>query len=217
MNKLVIVLTKYPEAWKVKTRLAKDIWFDKSAKIQELFIENILKNNYFKENSKYNFKIYLKEKEKTQDFIKIFWIKKDDIFSPEWENLWEVMNSIFEKSLVKYEEVILIWSDIPLIKSEDFLKAFEILKEKDFVLWPALDWWYYLIWMKNLNSYLFEDIIFSTNTVLDETIFKIQNNWGSFGLLKQKRDIDELNDIIEEEKIDKTWFFENIVNLIREK
>lgn len=217
MKKLVVVLTKYPESWKVKTRLAKDIWFKKSAKVQKLFIKNILNNNYFKQSNSYDFKICLKESEKINDFVKDFWVKKYDIFSPDWEDLWKVMISIFEKSLLKYEEVILIWSDIPLLNKDNFLNAFDVLANNDFVLWPALDWGYYLIWMKKLKSYIFENIVFSTIKVLNETIKKIQKQWDSFVLLEQKRDIDELDDLIEESKVDQTWFFKTIINIIDEK
>lgn len=217
MKKLVVLLTKYPEPWKVKTRLAKDIWFEKSAMVQELFIQNILKNNYFSTNKEYDFKIFLKEKEKIDEFINDFWIENDDIFSPEWVDLWKVMVSIFKQTVWKYDNVILIWSDIPLLKKLDFLSAFDKLKNNDFVLWRAVDWGYYLVGMKELKTYIFDDIVFSTSTVFDETTCKIKKNNDSFWLVDEKRDIDELNDIIEEAKIDNTWFFNTVIEKINEK
>lgn len=217
MKKLVVLLTKYPEPWKVKTRLAKDIWFEKSAMVQELFIQNILKNNYFSTNKEYDFKIFLKEKEKIDEFINDFWIENDDIFFPEWDDLWLVMTSVFKQTLWIYDSVILVWSDIPLLKKNDFLKAFDVLKNKDIVLWRALDWGYYLVWMKKTKTYIFDNIVFSTSTVFDETTCKIEKNNDSFWLVDEKRDIDELNDIIEELKIDNTWFFNTVIEKINEK
>ena len=217
MKKLVVLLTKYPEPWKVKTRLAKEIWFEKSAFVQEMFIKNILKNNYFTSDREYDFKICLKEKEKIDEFVNDFWIENDDIFFPEWEDLWKVMTSIFEQTLWNYESVLLIWSDIPLLKKFDFLSSFGILKNNDFVLWRAIDWGYYLVWMKQLKTYIFDDIVFSTNKVFDETIYKIEKNNDNFWLIDEKRDIDELIDIFEEAKIDNTWFFKTIIEKINEK
>lgn len=217
MKKIVVMLTKFPEAWNVKTRLAKDIWFDKSAQVQEIFIKNLLNNNYFNLDKKYDFKVCLKERYKINDFVNKFWVKNEDIFFPIWDDLWSVMSSIFKKTIWNYEEVLLIWSDIPLLQDIDFKKAFTILENKDFVLWKAIDWWYYLVWMKDLNTYIFDDIIYSTPWVLDETVFKIVNNSNSYWLLIEKRDIDELSDIIEEAKIDKSWFFKTVISKINEK
>lgn len=214
---LLVILTKYPETWKVKTRLAKKIWFEKSAMIQELFIKNLLKNNYNEKHYDYEVKICLKEREKIVDFIKKFWIRKKDIFFPKWTDLWKVMSSIFEQTLLKYEKVILIWSDIPLLNKKDFFDGFNKLENNNFVIWKAIDWWYYLIWMKQLNTYIFENIEFSTSKVFEKTISKIKKNNHNYWLINEKRDIDEYEDLIEESKNDKTWFFKKIIEKINEK
>lgn len=216
-KKLLVMLTKYPEQWKVKTRLAKDIWFEEAAMVQEMFIKNILKNNYFSLDRDYDFKICLKEKEKSIDFINMFWVKKEDIFFPKWDDLWQVMTSIFNQTLWIYESVLLIWSDIPLLEKSNFIDAFEALYKNDFVIWKAIDWGYYLIGMKELNTYIFNDIVFSTNEVFDNTIYKIRKHNNSFWLIEEKRDIDELNDLLEEKKIDDTWFFKTVIDKINEK
>jgi glycosyltransferase A (GT-A) superfamily protein (DUF2064 family) len=156
----------------------------------------------------------LKEKHKINDFTKHFYVKNEDIFSPVWDDLWEVMSDIFKQNIWKYESVILVWSDIPLLNKTDFLGAFKVLKYKDIVLWKAHDWGYYLVGMNKLNTYIFEDIVFSTKKVFDETVCKIKKQNQTVWLIDEKRDIDELSDIIEEEKIDKTWFFKEIIEII---
>ncbi|MDP2090447.1 MAG: TIGR04282 family arsenosugar biosynthesis glycosyltransferase [Candidatus Gracilibacteria bacterium] len=217
MKKIVVMLTKFPEAGNVKTRLAKDIGFDKSAQVQEIFIKNLLNNNYFNLDKKYDFKVCLKERYKINDFVNKFGVKNEDIFFPIGDDLGSVMSSIFKKTIGNYEEVLLIGSDIPLLQDIDFKKAFTILENKDFVLGKAIDGGYYLVGMKDLNTYIFDDIIYSTPGVLDETVFKIVNNSNSYGLLIEKRDIDELSDIIEEAKIDKSGFFKTVISKINEK
>ncbi|MDD2870428.1 MAG: TIGR04282 family arsenosugar biosynthesis glycosyltransferase [Candidatus Gracilibacteria bacterium] len=217
MKNLVVLLTKYPDPGKVKTRLAKDIGFEKSAQIQELFIKNILKNNYFNTNREYDFKICLKEREKLNNFVIKFGTNQDDMFFPEGEDLGRVMESIFKQTIGKYDKVILIGSDIPLLNNMEFDIAFHILNSKNFVFGKALDGGYYLVGMSELKTYIFEDIIFSTSSVFDETKDKIEKNNDSFGLIDEKRDIDVFIDIIEEEKIDNTGFFKTIIDKINEK
>ena len=169
MKNLVVMLTKFPEKWKVKTRLAKEIWFTKATLVQEKFIRHILKNNYFRKNYKYDFKICLKEKDKIDDFIKLFKVDRDDIFSPLWDDLWEVMKSIFEITLTKnppltrggaqraegFSKVILVWSDIPLLNNIDFDKAFGKLEKRDIVLWKARITSYNVCYTKLLRQPIF--------------------------------------------------------------
>lgn len=210
-SKLVIVLAKFPEAWKVKTRLAKTIWFKKASDIQKLFIDEILKNNYFKHNNDYDINICISPSEQNTNFIKLFWVESHSIFSVDKWELWNVMSDIFKYWLTKYEEVILVGSDIPQINCIDFLEWFKVLKDNDIVLWPTFDWGYFLIWMKNNNTILFKDIVYSTETVLNETIKKCINNNLTYWLLEKKLDIDTYEDLILATKNDKSGFYSKLI------
>jgi len=210
-SKVIVFLTKYPEIWKVKTRLGKIIWNEKAAEIQKKFINKFLNHNYFIKNKIYDVKLCLQPFEKTDTFSLEFWVNKSDIFSVSSWELWIVMSDIFKYWLNKYREVILIGSDIPCILDNDFNKWFNLLKSNDIVIWPTYDWWYYLIWMKKHNTFLFENIIYSTKTVFDETILKAKNKNLSFGILDKKQDVDTYNDLIKVVKDDKSWFFDEIL------
>lgn len=209
MKKIVICLTKYPEKWKVKTRLAKSIGEDNAKEIQREFIKNIAKLNYKKKRD-YDFVFCLKPYEKKDLFEKEFLVEKKDIFKTKWDWLWEVMKNIFLDFLKNYEQVILIWSDIPFLKENIFKKAFKKLEKNDIVLWKTYDWWYYLVWMKKDNTEIFEDIVFSTKEVFRETINKAKKLKLKVWLIDKKRDIDEIEDLKKEEKIDKSWFIKNL-------
>lgn len=206
---LLIFLTKFPEEGKVKTRLWKSIWAKKASDIQALFIKKILKNNY--SNKNYDFKVWLKWKENIKLFSSYFWLDKNNIFSQLWEGLGDIMDNAIKYWLKDYKRVIIIGSDIPLLDQRDFKHWFDILRERDTVIWKANDWWYYLIWMKKNNKDLFKDIVYSTNTVFDETIEKISNNNLTYLLLDEKIDIDTLDDLILASKQDKTWFLTEIL------
>lgn len=210
-KKLVVILTKFPEICKVKTRLAKDIWFEKATYIQSEFIKKLIEINYIK-NNLYDLIFCLNPSNKTNDFSSLFNISTNDIFSVEWNDLWIIMSNIFDYWLIDYDEVVLVGSDIPKLNFEDFRLAFDMLNHKDVALWPTFDWWYYLIWMKTCNKELFQNIIYSTETVLDETIEKCKINNLTFSLLEKKNDIDTYNDLLEESKKENDWFYKNLLN-----
>lgn len=214
-SKLVVCVGKYPIIWKVKTRLWKEIWMTKAALIQRKFLEELINNNYRKSEN-YDFKICLMPIEKSEDFEKEFWVNKEDIFASEWKDLGSVMNNIFVYWFEKqYDEIILIWSDLATLNEKDFNSWFEVLKQKDIVLWEALDWGYYIVWMKKIQEKIFQDIIYSTETVLEETIEKCKENNLSYWILEWKMDIDTLEDLKWEVKNDETGFYKKIIDLTR--
>ena len=215
--KLVVCVGKYQVAWKVKTRLWEKIGMEKAALIQRKFLEELVQNNYNEKNN-YDFKICLLPIEKSEDFEKEFWVNKEDIFASEGWDLWAMMTNIFKYWFEQgYKKVVLIGSDLATLNSKDFNAWFEVLEDDDIVLGEALDGGYYLVWMNVLHEKIFQDIIYSTDTVLAETKQKCRENNLSYEVLEWKMDIDTYEDLIEETKRDKTGFYKNIIKFIDEK
>lgn len=216
-DKLVVCVWKYPVAGKVKTRLWKKIGMEKAALIQRKFLEELIKNNYNKEK-KYDFLICLLPIEKAEDFEKEFWVKAEDILASQGNDLGAMMTNIFIHGFdLKYKEIILIWSDLATLDSTDFNAWFDVLQNNDIVLWEALDGGFYLVWMKQLQEKIFQDIVYSTETVLAETVEKCRENKLSYDILEWKMDIDTYEDLVEETSRDTTWFYKNIIKIIDEK
>ena len=65
--------------------------------------------------------------------------------------------------------------------------------------------------MKGDNTILFKDIIYSTETVLEETIEKCINNNLTFWLLEKKLDIDTYEDLIIATNNDKSGFYSKLI------
>jgi rSAM/selenodomain-associated transferase 2/rSAM/selenodomain-associated transferase 1 len=103
-----------------------------------------------------------------------------------------------------YNRIIIIGTDIPDISASIISHAVEVLENKDFVLGPSRDGGYYLIGLKEINLVLFEEIDWSTNRVLTQTIDKINQMGCSYELLEQLTDIDFLEDLNYWFKMDKT-------------
>lgn len=214
-DKLVVCVGKYPISWKVKTRLWEKIGMEKAALIQRKFLEELVQNNY-NEKINYDFKICLLPIEKAEDFEKEFWVNRKDIFASEGWDLWAMMTKIFIYWFAQgYKEVVLIGSDLATLNSKDFSAWFDVLKNNDIVLGEALDGGYYLVWMKVLHEKIFQDIVYSTQTVLAETLVKCKENNLSYWVLEWKIDIDTYEDLVEVTKRDKTGFYKNIIEFIK--
>ena len=74
--------------------------------------------------------------------------------------------------------------------------AFAQLNNFDIVTGPATDGGYYLLGMKKTHSFLFQNIKWSTDTVLKETLELIKEHKLSYFLLPALTDIDEEKDFM---------------------
>lgn len=92
------------------------------------------------------------------------------------------------------ERVVLIGTDCPTLSLEVLTQAFEDLAQVDLVLGPARDGGYYLLGMKQMQMTLFEDIAWSTPSVLAETIKRAEDAGLSIRLLPILSDVDTKED-----------------------
>jgi uncharacterized protein len=112
------------------------------------------------------------------------------------DDLGEKMNnafiSIFQKA---YDGIVIIGTDCPELNAEIIMNAFACLKTNEVVIGPAEDGGYYLIGLKEPHHKLFENIKWSTNSVLHETILKCDALQLGYYLLPVLNDIDEEKDL----------------------
>lgn len=93
-----------------------------------------------------------------------------------------------------YQNVVIIGTDCPYLKSEDLQRAFLNLSQADIVVGPAKDGGYYLIGMSKFYPELFKDIPWSTSEVLDKTLERANALNLDYEFLKVLSDIDTLQD-----------------------
>lgn len=91
-----------------------------------------------------------------------------------------------------FESVCLINSDSPTVPPRAFTEAVTILTQPDdsVVLGPSEDGGYYLIGLKKLHRELFEDIAWSTERVLQQTIERARQKNLKVHLLQKWYDVD---------------------------
>jgi len=106
------------------------------------------------------------------------------------ERLYFAIEDLFKCG---FESVCLIDSDSPTVPAENFAKAVELLdtREDRVVLGPSDDGGYYLIGVKKPHRHLFEQIDWSTERVLKQTIQRATEFGLEAKLLPPGYDVDD--------------------------
>ena len=184
----LIIFAKNPVPGKVKTRLAADLGDDRAF---EIYLKLL-------------YRAYANTKNLSCDkFLFLSDSKDDDLFDENFiqylqkgNDLGERMKNAFDEILnLGYEKILITGTDCPDLDENILTDAFEKLIEFDFILGPANDGGYYLLGMKSSADELFEDIEWSTEKVLSETIKKIITDNKSFFLLRELIDVDNISDL----------------------
>lgn len=92
------------------------------------------------------------------------------------------------------EKALIVGSDCPELTGSILESAFALLDTRDFVLGPVADGGYYLLGMRTFAPTVFHDIEWSTETVLQRTLERIEALGKSHALLPLLTDIDEAAD-----------------------
>jgi uncharacterized protein len=106
------------------------------------------------------------------------------------ERLYFAVEDLFKCG---FEAVCLIDSDSPTVPAENFAEAVEMLSthQDRVVLGPSDDGGYYLIGVKKPHRHLFEQIDWSTERVLDQTIQRATEMGLEIQLLPNGYDVDD--------------------------
>lgn len=93
------------------------------------------------------------------------------------------------------KKALIIGSDCPQLTAQIIENAFDLLRTNDTCIGPARDGGYYLLGMKTLHPFLFEDKQWSTATVLSDTKRSLSENSLSYALLPTLSDVDREEDL----------------------
>ena len=103
-------------------------------------------------------------------------------------------NAFVDSFLDGFEKVVLTGSDIIGLSPKVIEQAFSELDRSDVVLGPAKDGGYYLVGMNEQHNSLFQDIDWSTEMVLSQTLKRVHDLNLSHGLLPELSDLDRFDD-----------------------
>ncbi|MEC9096347.1 MAG: TIGR04282 family arsenosugar biosynthesis glycosyltransferase, partial [Planctomycetota bacterium] len=111
-------------------------------------------------------------------------------------DLGDRMETFFQQAVEhQFERTVLIGTDSPTLPATIIEEAFEILTKVDCVIGPATDGGYYLIGCRQQVPPVFDDIDWSSDKVLDQTLKSLQQAGCSYQLLPPWFDIDTIDDL----------------------
>lgn len=185
----LIIFVKNPVLGTVKTRLAKTIG-DQNA--LEVYKDLMLKcqKECLNVNTKRHL-FYSKQILENDNWPSDTFEKKLQVEGGLGEKIKAALQAVFEEK----GKVLIIGSDCFDLTSEIIEEAFKKLENSDVVIGPANDGGYYLLGSNVYHPELFENITWSTEKVLNETLERAQSKNLKVTLLKELIDIDNINDL----------------------
>jgi rSAM/selenodomain-associated transferase 1 len=169
MKDLLIVFIKYPEPGRVKTRLGRQIGYEQAALLYEALVKQQITDL---DCNSYDLAYYVDDNQPLDQYRSKFGSNLN-FFMQKGSDLGERMARAFEESFERrYERVILMGSDIPLVNGADVTLFFNHLLTHQMVIGPAEDGGYYMIGCQKGISVvpLFENIVWSTSDVFKTTL-----------------------------------------------
>lgn len=188
-NTAVIVFIKNPELGKVKTRLAKSVGDDKALAIYMQLMEHTRLQMLGVEGVE-RYVFYSSFVDEDDDWLPIDFKAKLQVEGDLGDKIKAAFREVFEV----VDQAIIIGSDCAQLDSSHIQSAVDQLEKHDVVIGPTLDGGYYLLGMNGNYETLFEDINWSTETVLQETIDKVNQQTISVKLIDKLSDIDYIED-----------------------
>lgn len=185
----LLIFVRKPEWGKVKTRLAADVGNDMALDIYQKLLQ------------------YTQDITSTADADRFVfataplhhaWPDTDMRVQGEGD-LGARMTKAFEEIFAEgYRKVMIIGSDCASLTPAHLSRAFAALDTHDLVIGPAADGGYYLLGMTAFFPALFQEIHWSTDTVLSATLSRAEALSLRVHLLDTLTDIDEYKDLPED-------------------
>lgn len=190
MEKVLLIFIKNPELGKVKTRLAKSIGEKKALQIYKELLKNTIS---VAENTD----------ARRQVWYSSFIDYEDGIAPEKFEKYLQSGSDLGERMKYSFQQVfeggveraVIIGSDCPDLNERIVENAFNRLKENDLVIGPSEDGGYYLLGMNRFFETLFDEIEWSTESVLESTIQKANKIGLKVFQLPVLNDIDNIEDL----------------------
>ncbi len=185
---LLLIFTRNPELGKAKTRLAKSVGDETALEIYKFLLNStkeITQDLTCDKAVYYSIKIHENDIWDAEIYQK---------YQQEGEDLGFRMQNAFQNSFdAGYNKVMIIGSDLYDLTPKHINDAFNKLDNNDVVIGPAEDGGYYLLGMKKLQSNIFENKAWGTETVRKDTLNDLQK--VSVHLLEELNDVDVIEDI----------------------
>ncbi|MDJ0836612.1 MAG: TIGR04282 family arsenosugar biosynthesis glycosyltransferase [Acidobacteriota bacterium] len=196
MKNALICFLKFPEPGNVKTRLAADLEDPVAAAVlYEALAERVITEVYPLMAS-YDVLLYVDSKHEISAYRK--WIGDSWQFHYQYgDDLGTRLNDAFANTFkAGYSKVAVIGTDCVGMDQAFVEEVFNHLDHHDYVIGPSTDGGYYLLAAREDSPWLFENVDWSTESVLETTLDKIETREKDVFQLIEKIDIDTLDDLV---------------------
>ena len=188
-NKALIIFVRKPELGKVKTRLAATLGNEKALAVYVELINHTRAIAGPANADKFIF--YADSIAENDIWDEPGFTKKLQANDDLGGKMKDAFALLFKQG---YEHVVIIGSDCFELSTVIIDEAFNMLKQKEVVIGPADDGGYYLLGMKTLLPFIFENKHWSTEHVFQQTISDLQKENISFAELITLTDVDTEED-----------------------
>lgn len=195
MRPALAVMVKAPRPGQVKTRLVPPLTPGQAAELYRRFLKDIFARLSSLSSNTDIFAAYAPEgaRGELEGLLPegVFFIEQEG--ADLGERMFNVFNALHAEGC---GAVALIGSDAPDVPKERIGEAFRALEGgADAVFGPAVDGGYYLVGLKRPTRVLFEGIEWSTPTVMEKTIERLEALAIPYSLLPEWHDIDRPGDL----------------------
>jgi uncharacterized protein len=193
----LVVMARYPEVGKTKTRLARTIGHEETVDLYKAFLTDLAQRfagqpydlHWAYTPAEVDYHAFVATLAPAgAAHMRCFPQQGTDLGA-------RLLNAFKWTHERRFERTIVMSSDSPQISREGVAQAREALDEADVVLGPALDGGYYLIAMRKPHD-VFSSVPMSTGAVTRRTIELAERQGLSIHLLEPLFDIDELPDLL---------------------
>ena len=189
MKQALIIFVRKPELGKVKTRLAATVGNEKALIIYKELLQHTFDIASATDADKFVF--YASEIEKDDRWKAKRFFKEVLSYDDLGAKMKNAFDLVFERG---YDKVIIIGSDCFELTASLLNDAFNLLNKKNVTIGPAKDGGYYLLGMKEMFDFLFENKKWSTGTVYSSTVNDLESNNLLYAVLPLLTDVDTEED-----------------------
>jgi rSAM/selenodomain-associated transferase 1 len=185
----LIIIAKYPEPGKVKTRI-----HGLSDKQRTELYTKLLEFTMKKLSSIPGVDTFIAfAPDSAEKYFKRFGVKliplsKGDLGT----RMFKAFERVFRSG---YQKAALVGADIPDLSSAIILRAMNLLSTHDLVFGPAKDGGYYLVGMSKLIKEVFEDVPWSSDQTLEKSLDQSKTFNYSVCFIDTLSDIDTIDDV----------------------
>lgn len=191
----LIMVTRFPQPGRTKTRLIPALGAVGAAQLQQRMTELLVERlQTVCDHASLALEVHFADGSLAQMHD---WLGDDVTFKPQGSgNLGKRLHEAFQQGFrAGQQPILMVGSDCPDLGEGHIIQALSALHRHDVVLGPAHDGGYYLIGLKRPHPTLFENISWGQSCVLAETIAIATAQGLSVALLDPLSDIDRPEDL----------------------